>query len=92
MEKKLNFKKLLATASAFAVITGASNSAMGAAVTDSGAGDVVIGGGDANTANAAAFANGDNFFFKQMNLVFLMKASVAVDLGVLHPVYHCSKN
>ena len=30
MEKKSNFKKLLATASAFAVITGASNSAMGA--------------------------------------------------------------
>ena len=30
MEKKLNFKKLLATASAFAVIAGASNSAMGA--------------------------------------------------------------
>jgi len=36
MEKKLNFKKLLATASAFAVITGASNSAMGAVKTTGG--------------------------------------------------------
>lgn len=64
MKKKSNLKIFLATASAFAMITGASSSAMGAQVTDNNGGNVVIGGGaDANTANGAAFVNGDWFHF-----------------------------
>ena len=67
MENKFKLKKFLATASAFAVITGASSAAMGAApkqVTDSNGGDVIIGGGaDMNTANGVAFANDDSFHF-----------------------------
>lgn len=64
MEKKSNLKKILATASAFAMIAG-SSAAFGAAVTDNGANlAVVIGGGaDANTNGGAAFADNDNFFF-----------------------------
>lgn len=64
MENKFKLKKFLATASAFAMITGASSAAMGAQVTDDNGGNVIIGGGnDANTANGAAFANGDSFHF-----------------------------
>jgi outer membrane autotransporter protein len=64
MKKKSNLKIFLATASAFAMITGASSAAMGNQVTDNNGGNVVIGGGaDANTANGAAFVNGDSFHF-----------------------------
>ena len=57
MENKSKFKKLLATASAFAMIAGASSSAMGAQRTTN-ANNAVIGG--ANTGLNAGFINGDN--------------------------------
>jgi len=78
MEKKLNFKKLLATASAFAVIAGASNSAMAAAVTDNDGGDVVIGNGaDANT--NGAFVNGDNFYFANANHALTTGGAITIN-------------
>jgi outer membrane autotransporter protein len=64
--KKNFFKTFLTTASAFAVIIGASGDAMGALVTDNNGGDVVItNAGGVNTDQN--FNDGDNFYFANAN-------------------------
>ena len=73
MEKKLNFKKLLATASAFAVITGASNSAMGAAQSTQNAGQNYF-SNDLHWDNAPV-ASGDNLI-----VGFVDNSSINIDV------------
>ncbi len=91
MDKKSKFKKFLTTASALAVIAGGASSAMGALVTDDTVGDVVLGNG-ANNVNvaggAAAFNNGDNFFFTTANLQLTNNGAItigSIDLNNLAP-------
>ena len=80
MKKKSNLKIFLATASAFAMITGASSTAMGNQVTDNNGGNVVIGGGaDANTANGAAFVNGDSFHFSNAGHDFTTGGAITIN-------------
>ena len=75
MEKKFKLKKLLATASAFAVIAGASSSAMGGPAIQMGnagnAANVILGIG-ANSLNVAggpsAFTDGASLYFDQAAL------------------------
>ena len=61
MNKKSNLRKFLETASAFAMITGASSAAMGKNHTDTNANVVLTNAGGENIANT--FNNGDTFSF-----------------------------
>lgn len=92
MEKKLNLKKLLATASAFAVISGASSSAMGAQWKTNGIGNVtldnvvpVVNAIDALGAGGN-LANGESFFWSlpaHNARILTVGANAATNLGTV---------
>ena len=78
MEKKSNLKKLLATASAFAVIAGASTSASATAFVTAGAATINTGNATANMATDAAFADGDTVAFGGAHSLTIGTAATSV--------------
>lgn len=84
---KSKLKKLLTTASAFAMIAGASSQAMGGMVTDTNNNVTLSNGGGAGI-NPAAFNNGDNFFFSNAGKTLTTGGAVtigSIDLNDLAP-------
>ena len=79
MENKFKLKKFLATASAFAMITGASSAAMGAQQTDNNVNVTLAnGGGTVGLNGGGNFANNDSFYFSNAGKTLTTAGAVTI--------------